>query len=182
MLVIPTCTLERKRVGSDESATACLAPALPVSAICSRRARLDPTIAISDIAKMPLRRIRNRRSEISVSMNLSWTQPVHLTIAVEWGRSWGGPHRWGLRRRLAYGSVDSAVKDSECVRTPATLQGPRPLELVLDSAVRESRWDCLQGNGRRYRVPDDRGHGKLRDSCRGDFRWLTTQGLVRLRA
>src|SRR5829696_6663169 len=76
MQVMPTWTLDRKRVGSDESVSACLAPALPVSAICSRRARLDPTIAISDIAKMPFRKMRIRRSETSVSMHLSWNSGV----------------------------------------------------------------------------------------------------------
>ena len=68
MLVMPTCTLERNRVGSDASFSACRAPERPASAICSRRARLELTIAISDIAKTPLSRMSTSRRIMSVSM------------------------------------------------------------------------------------------------------------------
>ena len=56
--VIPICTVERNRVGSDPSSVAILAEESPRSTNGCRRARRALTSAISDIAKKPLRTIR----------------------------------------------------------------------------------------------------------------------------
>jgi len=68
MLVMPTWTLERNRVGSEPSVNACRAPRFPASAICVRRARLELMMAISDMANTPFSKIKLRRIRTSVSM------------------------------------------------------------------------------------------------------------------
>jgi hypothetical protein len=68
MLVIPTCTLDRNLVGSDASVKARRAPERPLSASCTRRARRELTMAISDIAKAPLSRMRASSNRMSVIM------------------------------------------------------------------------------------------------------------------
>jgi hypothetical protein len=52
---------EDKRVRSFEEVSACAALALPCGAIWARRARLELTMAISDIATTPLSRINVTR-------------------------------------------------------------------------------------------------------------------------
>src|SRR5215218_2004372 len=56
--VMPIWTVERKRPGSSASLSAVLAPARPVSAIAFRRALRADTMASSDRANSPFRRIR----------------------------------------------------------------------------------------------------------------------------
>jgi hypothetical protein len=68
MLVMPTCTLERNRVGSAASCNARCAPVLPSSAICTSRTRRELTMAISDNAKRPFSRMRMKTSRRSVVM------------------------------------------------------------------------------------------------------------------
>ena len=144
MLVIPTCTLERKRVGSDESFRACRAPALPVSAICSRRVRLEPTMAISDIAKTPLRRMRIRRSEMSVNMNVSWNSAGPLNYSrggrrrTENGsRSCQKPARVGNSEGL--GSDHEAVARRQRVSCPVPRPGDVVERIVTERGAQYSR-------------------------------------------
>ena len=54
MRVMPTCTVERKPVGSSASFSARAAPRLPALAMVSSRARRAETVASSDMAKKPL--------------------------------------------------------------------------------------------------------------------------------
>jgi hypothetical protein len=62
MLVMPTWRLERTSgSGHSKEVSACAALALPCGAIWARRARLELTMAISDIATTPLSRINVTR-------------------------------------------------------------------------------------------------------------------------
>ena len=68
--VMPICTAERNWVGSSASFNAILAPRLPRPASASRRDFLAVTIAISDMANTPLRRIRPIRTKTSIDQNV----------------------------------------------------------------------------------------------------------------
>jgi len=64
--VMPTCTVDRKRVGSSCSFTAIAAEVSPSSARRARRARLAITSAISDMANTPFNTISAARSRTSM--------------------------------------------------------------------------------------------------------------------
>ena len=67
MEVMPTCTVDRKRVGCSISRSAAAAPASPASAIAARRAlRLDAS-AISDMANTPLSTVSSAISRTSMN-------------------------------------------------------------------------------------------------------------------
>src|SRR5574338_825685 len=63
--VMPICTVARNWVGSSTRRNVRRAPRWPRSASTFRRARLDETIASSDIAKKPFSRMRRRTTAIS---------------------------------------------------------------------------------------------------------------------
>ena len=68
--VMPTCTVERKLVGSSASFSARSAPRLPAFAIASSRARRAETIASSDMAKKPFSTTSTRTITIGQSIGL----------------------------------------------------------------------------------------------------------------
>ena len=64
--VMPICTVERKRPGSEVSSSAATAPLLPLRARFSRRGFRAETTAISDMAKTPLIAINARMIKTSL--------------------------------------------------------------------------------------------------------------------
>src|SRR5688572_20766560 len=92
MLVMPTWTLERNRVGSDASWSACCAPERPSPAIWTRRTRLELTMAISDIANRPLIRMsaKTRRMSVSIWCCASTAQHQYCTQVPGPGLEVGG--------------------------------------------------------------------------------------------
>src|SRR5215208_5491281 len=61
---MPICTVERKRFGDSASLRAARAPLSPASARSLRRALREETIAVSDMARRPLRRARTTMTAI----------------------------------------------------------------------------------------------------------------------
>jgi len=67
-------TVERKRPGSAERSSAHRAPLLPLFAIALSRASREETIAISLIARTPLRQIRAKMMRTSIQgMGDKWS-------------------------------------------------------------------------------------------------------------
>ena len=62
---MPICAVDRKRLGSDASASARLAPLRPSWARALRRERRDETTASSESANSPLRAMRTSTTAIS---------------------------------------------------------------------------------------------------------------------
>ena len=73
--VMPTCTVERKLVGSSPSFSARAAPRLPALAIASRRGRREETMASSDMAKKPFSTTRTRTIRMGQSMRSPEDRP-----------------------------------------------------------------------------------------------------------
>ena len=57
MRVMPTCTVDKKRVGFSASSSATWAPAVPCSAMRFKRDLREATKAISAVANKPLAKI-----------------------------------------------------------------------------------------------------------------------------
>ena len=89
--VIPTCTVERKRLGVLARESAVPAPLLPASAIWRRRARRAETTANSAMAKTPLRRISSR-----TMLKLKTTLDIYVSLKI--GFFWPGATRTGAVR------------------------------------------------------------------------------------
>ena len=65
--VMPTCTVDRKRVGWSINRKAAAAPWSPDSAIAARRALRLEASAISDMAKTPFSTVSSAISRISMN-------------------------------------------------------------------------------------------------------------------
>jgi hypothetical protein len=66
MRVMPIWTVERNRPGSSASASAACAPGRPISAMALSLTRLEETMASSESANTPFRRIRTTATTISI--------------------------------------------------------------------------------------------------------------------
>ena len=66
MRVMPLCTVDRKRPGSDASSRAHCAPPLPLFAMALSRASRAETIASSLIARTPFSRIKAKIRRTSI--------------------------------------------------------------------------------------------------------------------
>ena len=64
-MVMPTCTVGRKRFGSSASASAVSAPRTPRFCMAINRDRREDTMASSDMAKAPFSRTSSRMIKIS---------------------------------------------------------------------------------------------------------------------
>jgi hypothetical protein len=108
--VMPTCTVDRKRLGSSASLMAVRAPRLPSPAIFSRRRRLAETTASSDIAKMPLSKMRARMMMMSAMRILSGCRPDHRTAAIVRQRAHDSQ-----RTRMAEEGIKLAIPSIRCL-------------------------------------------------------------------